>query len=211
MTSYMNPAPQNSTHMKEYGLNKPMPFSSDQTKVKAFLQECLVYIDMNEEIYTTDKLKIGFVLSYIYEQERGKGLEETLPRRPWRSSDRKTGLPHLRHLLSWSAQSIPVYGPSPRCIMQIRKPETGKENGWTNSHRVQAVDWTSRIDNKVNFWQHPFNWAVPKIPELFSRTQDNVWQGHSLNNRWLVWKGNPVWYKLQRSNSYFWPEQEKQQ
>ena len=29
MTSYMNPAPQNSAHTKEYGLNKPTPFNSD--------------------------------------------------------------------------------------------------------------------------------------------------------------------------------------
>ena len=69
MTSYMDPAPQNSTHAKEYGLNKPMPFSGDRTKVKAFLQECLVYIDMNEEVYTMDKLKIGFVLSYMNKKE----------------------------------------------------------------------------------------------------------------------------------------------
>ena len=69
MTSHMNPVPQNSAHMKEYGLNKPTPFSGDQTKVKAFLQECLVYIDMNKEIYVTDKLKMGFVLSYMNEKE----------------------------------------------------------------------------------------------------------------------------------------------
>ena len=69
MTSYMNLAPQNSAHTKEYGLNKPTPFSGDWMKVKAFLQECLVYIDMNEEIYMTDKLKIGFVLSYMNEKE----------------------------------------------------------------------------------------------------------------------------------------------
>ena len=69
MTSYMNPAPQTSTSTKEYGLNKPTPFSGDQTKVKAFLQECLVYIDINEDIYTMDKLKIGFVLSYMNEKE----------------------------------------------------------------------------------------------------------------------------------------------
>ena len=69
MTSYMNPAPQNSAHAKEYGLNKLTPFSGDQTKVKAFLQECLVYINMNKDIYMTDKLKIGFVLSYINEKE----------------------------------------------------------------------------------------------------------------------------------------------
>ena len=69
MTSYMNPAPQTGASMKEYGLNKPTPFSGDRTKVKAFLQECLVYIDINEDIYTTDKLKIGFVLSYMNEKE----------------------------------------------------------------------------------------------------------------------------------------------
>ena len=50
MTSYMNPAPQTSTSTKEYGLNKPTPFSGDQMKVKAFLQECLVYIDINKDI-----------------------------------------------------------------------------------------------------------------------------------------------------------------
>ena len=69
MTSYMNPAPQNSAHLKEYGLNKPTPFSGNQTKIKAFIQECLVYINMNEDIYVTDKLKIGFVLSYMNKKE----------------------------------------------------------------------------------------------------------------------------------------------
>ena len=78
MTSYMNPVPQNSTHVKEYGLNKPTPFSGDRTKVKAFLQECLVYMDMNKDIYTTDKLKIGFVLSYMNEKE-AKDWQELYP------------------------------------------------------------------------------------------------------------------------------------
>ena len=55
--------------MQKYGINKPMAFSGDQMRIKAFLQECLVYIDMNEEIYMTDKLKTGFVLSYMNEKE----------------------------------------------------------------------------------------------------------------------------------------------
>ena len=55
--------------MKEYGLNKPTPFSGDRMKIKAFLQECLVYINMNKEIYMMDRLKIGFVQSYINEKE----------------------------------------------------------------------------------------------------------------------------------------------
>ena len=69
MTSFLNPVPQTGASTKEYGLNKPTPFSGDRTKVKAFLQECLVYIDINEDIYVTDKLKIGFVLSYMNEKE----------------------------------------------------------------------------------------------------------------------------------------------
>ena len=68
MTSFLNPAHQTSTSTKEYGLNKPTPFSSNRTKVKAFLQECLVYININKDIYTTDKLKIGFALSYMNEK-----------------------------------------------------------------------------------------------------------------------------------------------
>ena len=46
-----------------------MPFSGNRTKIKAFLQECLVYIDVNEEIYMIDRLKIGFVLLYMNEKE----------------------------------------------------------------------------------------------------------------------------------------------
>ena len=69
MTSYMNLVPQNSASAKEYGLNKPMPSSSDQTKVKACLQKFLVYIDMNEDVYTTDKVEIGFVLLCMNETE----------------------------------------------------------------------------------------------------------------------------------------------
>ena len=50
-------------------MNEPTPFSGNRTKIKVFPQECLVYINMNEEIYMTDRLKIGFVLSYMNEKE----------------------------------------------------------------------------------------------------------------------------------------------
>ena len=42
---------------------------SVETKIKAFLQECLVYIDMNKQVYMTDKSKIGLVLLFINEKE----------------------------------------------------------------------------------------------------------------------------------------------
>jgi hypothetical protein len=39
---------------KEYGMNKPMPFTSDRTKIRQFLQDCLGYLDMNQGIYNSD-------------------------------------------------------------------------------------------------------------------------------------------------------------
>jgi hypothetical protein len=39
---------------KEYGINKPMPFTDDRTKIRRFLQDCLGYLDMNQTIYNTD-------------------------------------------------------------------------------------------------------------------------------------------------------------
>jgi hypothetical protein len=50
---------------KEYGINKPTPFTDDRTKIRQFLQDCLGYLDMNQGIYNTDRLKIGFILSCI--------------------------------------------------------------------------------------------------------------------------------------------------
>jgi hypothetical protein len=39
--------------------------TGDQTKIRQFLQDCLGYLDMNQNIYNTDQLKIGFILSYM--------------------------------------------------------------------------------------------------------------------------------------------------
>jgi hypothetical protein len=50
---------------KEYGMNKPTPFTGDQMKIRQFLQDCLGYLDINQGIYNADRLKIGFILSYI--------------------------------------------------------------------------------------------------------------------------------------------------
>jgi hypothetical protein len=39
---------------KEYGMNKPTPFTGDRTKIRRFLQDCLGYLDINQRIYNTD-------------------------------------------------------------------------------------------------------------------------------------------------------------
>jgi Zinc knuckle len=54
---------------KEYGMNKLMPFTGNQTKIRRFLQDCLGYLDINQSIYNTDQLKIGFILSYMNDGE----------------------------------------------------------------------------------------------------------------------------------------------
>jgi hypothetical protein len=60
---------------KEYGMNKPMPFTSDRTKIRRFLQDCLGYLDMNQVIYNTDRLRIGFILSYMNDGEAANWKE----------------------------------------------------------------------------------------------------------------------------------------
>jgi hypothetical protein len=50
---------------KEYGINKPTPFTDNQTKIRRYLQDCLGYLDINQNIYNMDRLKIGFILSYM--------------------------------------------------------------------------------------------------------------------------------------------------
>ena len=37
--------------------------------MKEFIQECNVYLDINENIYKTDKLKVAFVLSLMNKKE----------------------------------------------------------------------------------------------------------------------------------------------
>ena len=54
---------------KEVGIMKPCSFNGDQRKVKEFIQECNVYLDINENIYKTDKLKVAFILSLMNEKE----------------------------------------------------------------------------------------------------------------------------------------------
>jgi hypothetical protein len=80
---------------KEYGMNKPMPFTGDWTKIRRFLQDCLGYLDMNQNIYDTNRLKIEFILSYM---NNGKAMN-------WKEyyldtlKDPNTGMPKFPNLV----------------------------------------------------------------------------------------------------------------
>ena len=55
----------NLTPRKEYNINQPTPFTSDRMKIKNFVQECNVYLNINDMIYDMNAAKIAFVLSFI--------------------------------------------------------------------------------------------------------------------------------------------------
>jgi hypothetical protein len=84
---------------KEYGMNKPTPFTGDQTKIRWFLQDCLGYLDMNQDIYNTDRLKIGFILSYMNDGEAANWKEYYLDT----LEDLNTGMPNFPTLVTFLA------------------------------------------------------------------------------------------------------------
>jgi hypothetical protein len=84
---------------KEYGMNKPMPFTGDQTKIRWFLQDCLGYLDINQSIYDTNQLKIGFILSCMNDREAANWKEYYLNT----LEDPNTGMPKFPNLVMFLA------------------------------------------------------------------------------------------------------------
>jgi hypothetical protein len=81
---------------KEYGMNKPMPFTGNRTTIRQLLQDCLGYLDMNQSIYNTDQLKIEFILSYINNGEAANWKEYYLDT----LEDLNTGMPNFPTLVT---------------------------------------------------------------------------------------------------------------
>ena len=63
------PSTQNNSNAKEKMINKPTPFTGDRKRIKTFLQECQIYLQINRKIYDTSEDKIAFILSYMNEKE----------------------------------------------------------------------------------------------------------------------------------------------
>jgi hypothetical protein len=82
---------------KEYGMNKPTPFTGDQMRIRQFLQDCLGYLDMNQSIYNTNRLKIGFILSYMNDGEATNWKEYYLDT----LKDPNTGMPNFPTLVTF--------------------------------------------------------------------------------------------------------------
>jgi hypothetical protein len=80
---------------KEYGMNKPTPFTGNQIKIRRFFQDCLGYLDMNQSIYNTDRLKVGFILSYMNDGKAANWKEYYLDT----LEDPNTGMPNFPTLV----------------------------------------------------------------------------------------------------------------
>jgi hypothetical protein len=78
-------------------MNKPTPFTGDRMKIRQFFQDCLGYLDMNQSIYNTDQLKIGFILSYMNDGEAANWKEYYLDT----LKDPNTGMPNFPTLVTF--------------------------------------------------------------------------------------------------------------
>jgi hypothetical protein len=80
-------------------MNKPTPFTGDQTRIRRFLQDCLGYLDMNQGIYNSDQLKIGFILFSMNDGKAASWKEYYLDT----LEDPNTGMPNLPTLVTFLA------------------------------------------------------------------------------------------------------------
>jgi hypothetical protein len=57
-------APAITTNTKEIGINKPTPFTGDRKKVEIFIQECRVYLQVNNSTLLCPHIPYGICLPH---------------------------------------------------------------------------------------------------------------------------------------------------
>ena len=65
----------------EVKLNPPKVFSGKRTELNKFLQDVLVYLTVNKEVYNNDEKKIAYLLSFMTEGDAASWKEEFLARK----------------------------------------------------------------------------------------------------------------------------------
>jgi Zinc knuckle len=133
---------------KKYGMNKLTPFIGNWTKIRRFLQDCLGYLDMNQSIYNTDWLKIGFILSYMND---GKAVN-------WKEyyldflEDPNTGMPNFPTLVTFLADIWKAFQATDRVQDAVNRLWTSRQGKKTakelNTEFLQIVRQAG-IDRKT--------------------------------------------------------------
>jgi hypothetical protein len=120
-------------------MNKPTPFTGDRTKIRQFLQDCLGYLDMNQSIYNTDQLKIGFILSYMNDGEAANWKEYYLNT----LEDPNTGMPNFPTLVTFLADIRKAFRAADRVRDAVNRLETLRQGKKTaeelNTEFLQIV------------------------------------------------------------------------
>jgi Ty3 transposon capsid-like protein len=133
---------------KEYEMNKLTPFTGNRTKIRRFLQDCLGYLDMNQNIYNTDRLKIGFILSYMNDGEATNWKEYYLDT----LEDLTTGMPNLPTLVTFLADVRKAFQATDRVQDAVNRLETLRQEKKTaeelNTEFLQIVRQAG-IDRKT--------------------------------------------------------------
>jgi hypothetical protein len=133
---------------KEYGINKPTPFTGDQTKIRQFLQDCLGYLDMNQSIYNTDQLKIGFILSYMNDGKAANWEEYYLDT----LEDPNTGIPNFPPLVTFLADVQKAFQAADQVRDAVNRLETLRQGKKTakelNTEFLQIIR-QARMDRKT--------------------------------------------------------------
>ena len=65
----------------EVKLNPPKVFSGKRTELNKFLQDVLVYLTVNREVYNNNEKKIAYLLSFMTEGDAASWKEEFLARK----------------------------------------------------------------------------------------------------------------------------------
>ena len=71
----------NTNGPKEIKLNPPKTFDGSREKFRKFLQDAELYMTINQQLYDTDLVKIGFVLSFMTEGQAAAWADSLLKKR----------------------------------------------------------------------------------------------------------------------------------
>jgi hypothetical protein len=108
---------------KEYRMNKLTPFTGNKMKIRWFFQDCLEYLDMNQNIYNTDQLKIDFILSYMNDGKATNWKEYYLDT----LEDSTTGMPNFPTLVMFLVDVQKAFQAADQVQDAVNRLETLKQ------------------------------------------------------------------------------------
>ena len=82
----------NSKSAAEVKLNPPKVFSGKRTKLNKFLQDVLIFLTVNKEVYNNDEKKITYLLSFMTEGDVVSWKEEFLAHKIEEAKEKNTDL-----------------------------------------------------------------------------------------------------------------------